>query len=77
MIIPALANGIVPVKVVNDANGDVSLDVYSVSGVLQQHLALGNDSLIQYAVDGLKSGSLYIIRVLVGSEIFIQKTVVE
>ena len=77
VIIPALANGIVPVKVVNDANGDVSLDVYSVSGVLQQHLALGNDSLIQYAVDGLKSGSLYIIRVLVGSEIFIQKTVVE
>ena len=74
--VPAYVKGGVPITINNDSRQSVKCEVYTMNGVRVFAVGLGDESLINYFLNGLHGGNFYMIRILVGSDLFIHKTFV-
>ena len=77
VIVPSIANSVVPITINNGDENSVYCEVYAISGILVHQKDLGKSSYITYNIESLRKNSLYVVRVKVGNEIFIYKTFVK
>lgn len=76
VVVPVLTNGNVEVKITNEKLLPVFLEVYTSNGVLVDRVQLGDSPMITHNISNLKRGALYLVKTMVGEELFINKTVV-
>ena len=72
---PSLFHTELPIKIENVNNNNVSCEVFTINGVLIHNAYLGTEKNIEHSVFNLQSGSSYIVRIIIGDEVFTQKTI--
>lgn len=77
VFIPSSARGVVNITIENAIQEAVYCQVYSLSGVMQCNYLLGEAEFISHSIRNLKSGNTYIVRVIIGTEVFTQRTFVQ
>ena len=77
VIVPSIANYVVPITINNRDENSVYCEAYTISGILVHQKDLGKAPYITYNIESLRKNSLYVVRVKVGNEIFIYKTFVK
>ncbi len=77
VFIPSTVRGIINLTIENINQESVYCQVYSIAGVKQCEYSLGDAALITHSINNLKSGNTYIIRVVIGTEVYTQRTFVQ
>ena len=77
VFIPSTVRGIINLTIENINQKSVYCQVYSIAGVKQCEYSLGNAALITHSINNLKSGNTYIVRVVIGAEVYTQRTFVQ
>ena len=77
VFIPSTVRGIINLTIENINQESVYCQVYSIAGVKQCEHSLGDAALITHSINNLKSGNTYIIRVVIGTEVYTQRTFVQ
>ena len=77
VVIPSLSRESINITIENVNQELVYCEVYSITGVHQCSYSLGKSSQITHTISNLKKSNTYIVRIIIGSKVYTQRTFIQ